>query len=398
MKTIILNLSASLLLAASVGVGYIAPCAAAETTASSSSASESLKELEAQLDPVLKKHFPKAVIKKNDNSMHFEFKAQKYATTDSGIVLGPKTDGIVGDIEVKPGKHKGKHVMPLTTNETLYYSIAWWPYSTAKNSHLYIKLLFPHDVNIAVADEFKEALNSFAQGPEFVIVEKPIAPTERIAQPTATPQPTPQSTPVSTSQTTAPAAVAEKPAAASSAPELPADGDAKGAVNFDFGSALASGMQVAITASAAGADVKPIIENAEKEKAIVPKAPPKPTPEYFKGWFSKFYSTLGKANYIQEVTHFFTMGFRSTNLKGIATLDAAKGHAVYKVFKSQTYLSSWTIDKVQPGPGGCTDIIITGKTVEDHPAYIIYRMVADRGTWRIDSGRGRMWFTKRGLF
>ncbi|MBX3152550.1 hypothetical protein KF728_20500 [Candidatus Obscuribacterales bacterium] len=128
-----------------------------------------------------------------------------------------------------------------------------------------------------------------------------------------------------------------------------------------------------------------------KTAVTPPKAPPKPSAAYFKMWFTKFYKTTDSANYLQDVLPFFSKDFHQSKLRGVERLNAAANNMVYKQFKKQVHIWNWSIEKAQPGPLGCWDVIVNGRTFSGHPAYLIYRLVAEGGTWRIDNARGRFW-------
>jgi hypothetical protein len=477
MKTKVLLLAALLSLSVS-----FKPCALAfDAPQLSIKSSDFVSRLEAHMAPLLKQYFPRAVVKKTSESYNVEFKAAKFATVDGGMLLTPKTDGIVFDVAVKPGKYKGKQMLPLTTNETLYYSILWVVSSPAENNHVVVRLFCPPDINISISDDLRDAVQTFinqignsapkaASEAKTATAEKSeIALASDSAQ-TATAEKseialasdsaktaTAKQSEVAPSDSVRTAKSGDAPsdfkAAETEIPDTKISNDTSaggaaspivttesgGTANSSAGSdgsdnsasSVGAVTSVATAASASsGKDeaateldlsaLKDVISSvsipkfsagttpsandnafapapktapAAPAKAAVspPKAPPKPSAAYFKTWFTKFYKTTDSANYVQDVLPFFSKDFHQSKLRGVERLNAAANNMVYKQFKKQVHIWNWSIEKAQPGPLGCWDVIVNGRTFSGHPAYLIYRMVAEGGTWRIDNARGRFW-------
>ncbi|MBX3152547.1 hypothetical protein KF728_20485 [Candidatus Obscuribacterales bacterium] len=442
--------------------------------------SDFVSQLEAHMAPLLKQYFPRAVVKKTSDSYNVEFKAAKFATIDGGMLLTPKTDGIVFDVAVKPGKYKGKQMLPLTTNETLYYSILWVVSSPAENNHVVVRLFCPPDINISISDDLRDAVQTFisqiensspkaaseakaataekseialaSDSAKTVTAEKSeialasdstksataekseIAPSESMktaksgdtssdvkAPETKMPD-TKISNDTSPGGAASPSVTTESGGTANSASSDASDNSASsaGAVTSVAAAASAgSGKDEAATELDLSA-LKDVISSVSipkfsagttpsandnafapasktspaapvKTAVTPPKAPPKPSAAYFKMWFTKFYKTTDSANYLQDVLPFFSKDFHQSKLRGVERLNAAANNMVYKQFKKQVHIWNWSIEKAQPGPLGCWDVIVNGRTFSGHPAYLIYRMVAEGGTWRIDNARGRFW-------
>ncbi|MBX3075872.1 hypothetical protein KF913_18325 [Candidatus Obscuribacterales bacterium] len=460
--------------------------------------SDFVSQLEAHMAPLLKQYFPRAVVKKTSESYNVEFKAAKFATIDGGMLLTPKTDGIVFDVAVKPGKYKGKQMLPLTTNETLYYSILWVVSSPAENNHVVVRLFCPPDINISISDDLRDAVQTFisqletsaapkaaseakaataekseialaSDSAKTVTAEKSeialasdsvqtvsaekseIAPASDSAK-TATEEKseiapsesmktakssdtasdfkasenkisdTKISNDTSAGGAASPSVTTESGATVNSASSDASDNSASsaGAVKSVATAASASSGKDEVATELDLSALKDVISSvsipkfsagttpsandnafapapktapAAPVKAAVtpPKAPPKPSAAYFKTWFTKFYKTTDSANYVQDVLPFFSSDFHQSKLRGVERLNAAANNMVYKQFKKQVHIWNWSIEKAQPGPLGCWDVIVNGRTFSGHPAYLIYRMVAEGGTWRIDNARGRFW-------
>lgn len=423
--------------------------------------SDFVSRLEAHMAPLLKQYFPRAVVKKTSDSYNVEFKAAKFATIDGGMLLTPKTDGIVFDVAVKPGKYKGKQMLPLTTNETLYYSILWAVSSPAENNHVVVRLFCPPDINISISDDLRDAVQSFisqletsaapkaaseaktataeksetalASAKTTTLERTEIAPTfesattaksgdaaadvkapetkisdTKISNDTS---PVGAASPNVTTESGGTAASASSDASGNSASSAGAvasvaasasSGKDEAATELDLSALKDVISSVSIPKFSAGTTPTandnafapaPKTAPAAPVKAAVtpPKAPPKPSAAYFKTWFTKFYKTTDSANYVQDVLPFFSSDFHQSKLRGVERLNAAANNMVYKQFKKQVHIWNWSIEKAQPGPLGCWDVIVNGRTFSGHPAYLIYRMVAEGGTWRIDNARGRFW-------
>lgn len=434
------------------------PCAsAADTPQLNIKTDEFVAKLESQISPLLKQYFPRAATKKSPTSYHVDFKAATFATIDGGMLLTPKTDGIVFDVSVKPGKYRGNPTMPLTTNETLYYSIQWVLYSPAENSHVVVKLFCPHDINISISDDLRDAVQEFVTGLETSAVPKATFETQAHSASDVAASVGVKPTASSEVKATAPAEAKTNAAAPLASDGKATIADIKISNSTPSGGAAATSVTTKVESSnsagsassdgsanagsanafAAGgsansekADQAPELElgflkdaissvsipkfsegttptangNAfaptPKTAAVPPpkssvagplKAPPKPSPAYFKSWFSRYYEVCASARYMQDVMPFFSATFNRTKLRGAERLPAVASNAVYKQFRKVTFIDRWSFEKAQPGPYGCWDVIVNGRTYSGHPAYLIYRMVPEAGTWRIDNAQGRFW-------
>lgn len=106
--------------------------------------------------------YPRAKVVKTDKSFHFEYrvKSLKLPSTVKQITV-PESEGIVGDLTLKPGKYSGSELLPFQTNETYYVSLLMAPYSEPSDSHLLTKVLFPPSTPTEFITRFKKTINRY---------------------------------------------------------------------------------------------------------------------------------------------------------------------------------------------------------------------------------------------
>jgi hypothetical protein len=289
---------------------------------------------EIKLEPIIKTYFPHAEFCRKPNSLHGEFKAAKTVIMDGVTKTIPRTDGVVLEIDVKPGPYPKKHIMPLTTYETLYYSVLWTFCSETENKHVIIKLLCPHDMAVPIADDLKSDINAFVKSIESI------------------------------------SPIAVKQMNLSDSPEGTAE--------------ESSGKVDGTDAPGAAAVVSSTVTGAVTEKPL-PTSSPKPTKEYFESWFGNFYAELEKAKRTVQVTPYFSTSFKLTKLPPIED-DSAQDAAVLNQVRKVSALSGWAIEKVETRSDECADVVLNGKGYTKKPIHAIFRMVAENGNWRIDNG------------
>ncbi len=142
--TIIVSLSAFILLPQ----GF-----AAETT------SNGIDSIESRLVELLKEYYTKAKVTKEANKIHFEYKVRPFMTGNRQE-MAPDFAGIMGDIELKPGRYEGKAQLPQNYNEYNFYSVILMaPYSSKDNGHFYTRLAYPPDAPPEFLDRFKDLVN-----------------------------------------------------------------------------------------------------------------------------------------------------------------------------------------------------------------------------------------------
>ncbi len=374
--------------------GFCSHQAAAKDEKKQSFGSPSLARTYTKIDELVKRYFPRSSVKTTSDSIHLDFKARKLSVGGGNREIQvPGTGGIVVDLAVKDGEYEGGAVLPLLTHETLYTSIVMAPYSKNERMHLYGTFLYPSDTAQPIVDDFKEAIQSFADAPK---------------------------------------EVAETPAKTA-----PQDNGKDDKEEKSFGSALASkdvtvpdiDSQVdktppAETASASDTkndkpssedlaetvaqEEKPVTETIEEKskqlamagtstppsKPAAPKASPKPTPQYFKGWLTKFYQSLKNVSSLQSIAPYYSRAFCTKLIQPATKLGPQVSYKAALSLRAECYLVEWHVDRVQKGPGGCMDVIALGRLMGRMPSYVIYRMVPEDGTWKIDSGRLRAWYSR----
>lgn len=402
-----------------------------------------------ELTGLLKEFYPRAMVTKTDSKIHFEYKVHKYATISGREEMAPTLDGILGDLEVTSGKYKGKKILPLTTNETLFVILDMAPYLEESDCHLLCKLLYPHTVPNTFLIKFKELVKDFDRnslpsrlGPggsqSFGNGES----TDQADTADKATGKTTETTELSdTTDTTESPLAADTPEDSESAQEAPLESEvAKGesdkahatdkeieledpSKETDLAAALMNpspssskdhveapdssekqkeekfDQTVADSGVLDGGETDDIFAMAAKAEKTAKKedskARVKPTKKYFNSWFALYYQSVYKAIDAGAILMtFYSQRFRQGVIENYHKLSPAARKQLLKNLKESTYMTEWRIDRLQPGPGGCTDIFVYGRVAGRFPSYLIHRMVWEQGTWRIDSGRGRFWYNR----
>lgn len=120
------------------------------------------EEVYKEIEELVKQFYPKAKIVQTEKTMHFEFKAR--ATEAHGRLMQlPNNGGIVGDIQLSPGKYRGSELLNAETNEPLCVSLLMAPYSSEGNNHLLTSLKFPPDTPHDFVANFKEVVSLYSK-------------------------------------------------------------------------------------------------------------------------------------------------------------------------------------------------------------------------------------------
>jgi hypothetical protein len=140
--------------------------AASDTAAKERKAADEIRAVFEKLTELFKEHYPRAEVKATANSFKVEYKVHRYADeSGSGrTVLAPTVDGVICEVNLKPGKYQGGKVMPLKVNESLYVSLQMAPYSQTADKYLETKLLFPHSATEVFTSRFKEIVSAYDDG------------------------------------------------------------------------------------------------------------------------------------------------------------------------------------------------------------------------------------------
>ncbi|HEY9788711.1 MAG TPA: hypothetical protein V6D17_25205, partial [Candidatus Obscuribacterales bacterium] len=111
---------------------------------------------------LLKEYYPKAKITQKGSTFRFEYKLRPYTDPSSGRqVIGPDLQGILGEMEMKPGQYSGLDRLPAVFPQTLYTILVLAPYSQQQNAHLFCRLHYPPDAAPEFLKEFKHLITEF---------------------------------------------------------------------------------------------------------------------------------------------------------------------------------------------------------------------------------------------
>ncbi len=138
---------------------------ATSDTSSVSSPSESHESvIEKQIAEFIHQYFEKAKITRKDRKIHIEYKSKSYLTLADRQELGPDSGGIVGDLEFREGRYRGKTKLPLTYTEQASYSVVLMaPYLARQDCHLYTKFAYAADTPPDFVEKFTRLLNGLGE-------------------------------------------------------------------------------------------------------------------------------------------------------------------------------------------------------------------------------------------
>ncbi len=116
---------------------------------------------------LVKEFYPQATIKLKGNTMHFERKLkQEYEYYTRKLETTAEPGGIVGDLELAPGRYKGldRDRLPTETFQGFRSTISMAPYSKALNTHLYARVICPTGTTASFKSKFRAEIDSFNAG------------------------------------------------------------------------------------------------------------------------------------------------------------------------------------------------------------------------------------------
>jgi len=119
------------------------------------------KAVSTAIEALVLEYYPRAKIVKTDKSVHFEFRVKSLILPSRKQSLVPESEGIVGDLNIKPGRYDGTEILPYQTNETYYVSLLMAPYSEPGDCHMLTKMLFPPSTAVEFVKGFKQIVNSY---------------------------------------------------------------------------------------------------------------------------------------------------------------------------------------------------------------------------------------------
>jgi len=129
-----------------------------------------LKPLLEEVGKVVHRHYPKAEVGLNGETIHFEFNTRKFMIhsalltgewQDAHEEVGPQKGGIHGSLELRSGPYGGMAVVPQSFDERYFTLLLLAPYSKALDHHLYVHLKYPRDVPKEFLKEFDALVEGF---------------------------------------------------------------------------------------------------------------------------------------------------------------------------------------------------------------------------------------------
>lgn len=119
---------------------------------------------------LLRKHYPKAVVTRTGDAIHFEFHTRQFQIHEALLTgewqdareeTGPQKGGIYGDIELQRGPYQGMAVVPQSFDKRYFILSLTAPYSRKLDHHLVVRLKSPRDVPREFLREFERLVGEF---------------------------------------------------------------------------------------------------------------------------------------------------------------------------------------------------------------------------------------------
>ena len=152
-----------------VGLALCCLLGAPGRTAADDAPKPDLKPLLKEVRKVVEKHYPKATVTLQDQTIHFEFNTRKFMIHESTLTgewqdareePGPQKGGIFADIELRAGEYM--EMPALGSFDKHYFTVlVTAPHSSKLDKHLYIHLKYPRDVPKDFLKEFERLVDGF---------------------------------------------------------------------------------------------------------------------------------------------------------------------------------------------------------------------------------------------
>jgi hypothetical protein len=129
-----------------------------------------LKPLVGEVRKLVQKHYPKAKVTQEDQTIQFELNTRKFMIHEPTLTgewqdareeIGPQKSGIYCEIELRAGEYMGMAVVPQSFDKRYFTLLLMAPYSKKLDHHLYIHLKYPRDVPKEFLEEFERLVNAF---------------------------------------------------------------------------------------------------------------------------------------------------------------------------------------------------------------------------------------------
>ncbi|MCA9818369.1 MAG: hypothetical protein KC652_24870 [Cyanobacteria bacterium HKST-UBA01] len=114
-----------------------------------------------ELKKLFLEYYPRAKVEQSGDHLEIAFKVGKQATTTGRTILAPKIDGILCDLDLKPGKYQSDKILPSRVNEMRYVIIEMAPYNEPLDKHLHTRLLFDPGTPEIFITRFKKLVDKF---------------------------------------------------------------------------------------------------------------------------------------------------------------------------------------------------------------------------------------------
>jgi hypothetical protein len=129
-----------------------------------------LKPLVAKIRELLEKHYPKAEVTLDGDTIRFEFNLRKFMIheplltgewQDAHEELGPQKGGIFCNIELREGQYGGMAAVPQSFDKRYFVLFMTASYSKKLDHHLMIHLKYPRDAKKEFVKDFSRLMDEF---------------------------------------------------------------------------------------------------------------------------------------------------------------------------------------------------------------------------------------------
>ena len=126
--------------------------------------------LYSQVRQIVRRHYPEATFHQLNDKIYFEHDTRIFVIHEPlktgewqapSEERGPKIHGILGDIEIRPGKYQGAALVPQSFDKRYFTVYLMAPYSERLDAHLYIHIKYPRRVSEGFLKQLTEVLNDF---------------------------------------------------------------------------------------------------------------------------------------------------------------------------------------------------------------------------------------------
>ncbi len=165
-------------LSTALAISAVVPQSSSCASPNGDSSPGGLDEIFKNIQELVKEYYPKAKISISKETIHFQDKVRDQERFYSGrIEPTPQSDGIIGELSLKPGQYQGadKDRLPSEVADGFNNVLVMAPYSKQLDSHLFGRLVFPKDTSVDFKDRFKNIVRTFNAGD--VISQSPPEPS-----------------------------------------------------------------------------------------------------------------------------------------------------------------------------------------------------------------------------